>query len=113
MLQTKRVYDKKSPRDGYRVLVDRLWPRGLSKEDAQVDIWLKEVSPSPGLRKWFAHDTKKFDEFARRYKKELQENLSIVNRFKLLEKEYGTVTLLYAARDQLHNNAAVLLSVLQ
>lgn len=113
MLQIKRVYEKKSPKDGYRVLIDRLWPRGVSKEEAHIDIWLKDVAPSPGLRKWFGHEPKKFPEFVRRYKEEIKQNTNAINRIKMLEKEHKTVTLLYGAKDQLHNNAVVLLSVLK
>lgn len=112
MLQIKRVYEKKSSSDGYRILVDRLWPRGVSKEEAHVSIWLKDVSPTPGLRKWFGHDPKKFPEFAKRYTAEIKQNANAVNRIKMLEKKYKTVTLLYGAKDQIHNNAVVLLSVL-
>ena len=106
----QRVYDL-SPTSGKRILVDRLWPRGLSKEKAKVDLWLKEVAPSTELRKWFAHDPARWVEFQRRYKEELKEN---PEPLVILKKEaaHGTVTLLYGARDQEHNEAVVLAELL-
>ncbi len=109
----KRVYDPPEPGDGTRILVDRLWPRGLSKERAKVDVWLKEVAPGNDLRKWFGHDPEKFAEFRRRYEAELesesgQESLA---RLRDLARQ-GTVTLVFAAHDGEHNNAVVLRDVL-
>lgn len=107
MFTLKRVYDEPSPRDGFRVLVERLWPRGLSKERAQLDLWLKEVAPSPELRKWFHHDPEKWTEFQRRYAAELKDRKEAVRLLKEKAKE-GTVTLLYAAHDTEHNGALIL-----
>lgn len=106
-VQLKRVYEKPDPKDGFRILVDRLWPRGLTKEKAAVDLWLKDIAPSTELRKWFAHDPEKWKEFQKRYLKELKENKEVVAALKEhLKKEQ--VTLLYAAKDEAHNEALVL-----
>jgi uncharacterized protein YeaO (DUF488 family) len=110
-LQIKRVYAEPSPEDGKRILVDRLWPRGLSKEKAKVDIWLKDVAPSNELRKWFAHAPEKWSEFRRRYIAELKTAgapLALLRQ----QVSQGKVTLLYGARDQEHNEAVVLLEML-
>jgi uncharacterized protein YeaO (DUF488 family) len=104
----KRVYEPRSAEDGTRVLVERLWPRGLRKEDPRLDVWLKEIAPSPALRSWFAHDPAKWDEFRRRYRAELAANADAVARLRALLAE-GPVTLVYAARDEQHNSARVLL----
>ncbi len=108
-VRIKRAYEQPAHSDGYRVLVDRLWPRGVSKEVAHLDAWVKDVAPSPGLRKWFGHEPARFREFARRYAQELragpgQEALAELTR----RAARGTVTLVYGARDELHNGAAVL-----
>ena len=107
-INIKRVYEKPEKSDGKRVLVDRLWPRGLTKEKAKVDLWLKDIAPSTDLRKWFGHDPKKWEEFEKRYKKELGGNADLVKQLKNLEKKYKQVTLLYGARDTEHNEAKVL-----
>lgn len=106
-LQIKRVYEHVDDSDGKRILVDRLWPRGLSKKDAHVDLWLKDVAPSPDLRRWFGHDPEKWDEFQRRYRDELEKNPDAVEA---LRQEVGraNATLLYGARDEAHNQAIVL-----
>lgn len=113
MITTKRVYDAQSAGDGYRVLVERLWPRGLTREAAALDAWLKDIAPSPDLRKWFAHDAAKWEEFQSRYRKELaspvaQPHLADLHR----RAKAGRVTLLYASREDRHNSASVLLAVL-
>lgn len=111
-LQIKRIYEEPVDEDGYRVLVDRLWPRGVSKEDAQLDKWMKEITPSPELRKWFDHDPDKFEEFKKRYEHELSSKHESVE--KLLDiAENQKVTLLYAAKDQKHNHAIVLKEFLE
>src|SRR4051794_10767928 len=113
MIQLKRAYDPRGPSDGYRVLVDRLWPRGLSKEEAHFDAWLKDLAPSEGLRKWFGHEPERFREFRRRYEEELAAEPARGLFEELLERAgHRTVTLLYAARDQEHNNAVVLAALL-
>jgi len=105
--KTKRIYEDPSDDDGYRVLVDRLWPRGVSKEEAQLDEWLKDIAPSTELRKWFDHDPDKFGEFAKRYKGELTNRAEAVDH--LLETAgKQQVTLLYAAKDDIHNHVKVL-----
>lgn len=107
MLHLKRVYDPPSPEDGQRILVERLWPRGLTKAKAAVDLWLKDVAPSPELRKWFAHDPAKWDEFKKRYWKELQARPEAVDPLRKAARD-GAVTLVYAAHDQEHNGALAL-----
>ena len=106
VVYVKRVYESAEDGDGKRILVDRLWPRGLSKTEARVDVWLKEVAPSPALRRWFGHDPEKWSEFRRRYRDELEKNPAVAE----LKKDIGsaTATLLYGARDTEHNNAVVL-----
>jgi uncharacterized protein YeaO (DUF488 family) len=111
-LLIRRVYADPTPDDGYRVLVDRLWPRGLSKERARVDLWLKEVAPSTGLRAWFHHDQGLFDEFARRYWAELDQNPA-VDELRAVVVEHPVVTLLYGAKDEQDNQAVVLRDYLE
>lgn len=112
MIRLKRIYEEPARSDGLRILVDRLWPRGLSKERAAVNLWLKEVAPSTELRKWFGHDPAKWRQFQARYCKELGENNDALELLKQKSKD-RTVTLLYGARDQEHNEAIVLKSVLE
>ncbi len=103
----RRVYDKPGKNEGFRVLVDRVWPRGVSREEAGIDDWNKDVAPSAGLRKWFGHEPGKWAEFRKRYWQELDDNLAAVAS--LLEKvRKGRVTLVFGARDQQHNNAVAL-----
>lgn len=111
-LKIKRIYETPDEADGYRILVDRLWPRGVSKEQATIDEWLKEIAPSPELRDWFGHKPERFEEFRIRYQTELADNDAIL-KIKKLETENKTVTLLYAAKDPVHNHAVVLMEVLQ
>jgi uncharacterized protein YeaO (DUF488 family) len=107
MIRIKRVYEPAETGDGARFLVDRLWPRGIKKEDLQLDAWLKDVSPGNELRLWFGHDPAKWDEFTRRYVQELDRKHSAWEPI-LNALQQGEVTLLYAARDQEHNNALAL-----
>lgn len=107
MIQCKRAYDEVSPDDGIRVLVDRLWPRGVSNEAAALDDWYKGVGPSGELRKWFDHDPEKWDEFCRRYHQELDGKDEVVDQLRK-EAEDGMLTLVYAAKDREHNNAVAL-----
>jgi len=111
MIQLKRIYDAPSETDGLRILVDRLWPRGLTKKRAAVDLWLKEVAPSTALRKWFGHDPAKWTPFQERYRKELRAYKDAIGLLKEKSKE-GTITLLYGARDEEHNEALVLKTLL-
>ncbi len=112
MIHLKRVYEEPSQKDGMRVLVERLWPRGLTKERAAVDLWLKDVAPSPELRKWFGHDPARWEQFQDRYRQELRQQKDAVQLLKQKGKE-GTVTLVYAARDEEHNGALALKRFLQ
>jgi uncharacterized protein YeaO (DUF488 family) len=107
MFKLKRVYEEPSPEDGFRVLVERLWPRGVTKERADLDLWLKDVAPSPELRKWFSHEIAKWEEFQDRYAAELKTEEAALDLLKQKGKE-GTVTLLYASHDEEHNGALVL-----
>jgi len=108
MFTLRRIYDDPRPAEKYCVLVDRLWPRGLSKENAGIDEWMKEIAPSDELRKWYHHDLEKWEEFRHRYIAELRHKDEQVTRLLELEKEHGNVTLLFAAKDEEHNNAKVL-----
>lgn len=110
-IQLKRVYEAPSKSDGTRILVDRLWPRGLTKEKARVDLWLKEVAPSTDLRKWFAHDPAKWPEFKVRYNAELKNKASALSLLKQTLAR-GPATLLYGAKDTEHNEAVVLQDLL-
>ncbi len=110
MVRVKRVYDPPAPDDGARVLVDRLWPRGLAAEDARVDWWAKELAPSDKLRRWFGHSPSRYREFVERYRVELEGN-ELMPRLQALAAE-RPVTLLYAARDERHNNARALVEIL-
>lgn len=106
-IKIKRVYEARDPGDGKRILIDRLWPRGLTKEKASVDLWLKEIAPSAELRKWFGHDPEKWEEFKTKYRAELRENNAQVQHLKD-ELENGNVTLVYGAKDEEHNDAVVI-----
>lgn len=107
MIKVKRAYQLPAPEDGFRVLVERLWPRGLSKADVALDLWLKEVTPSPELRKWFNHDPKKWERFCRRYWDELADKNEAIGL--LREKAWdGTLTLVYGSRNEAYNAAVAL-----
>jgi uncharacterized protein YeaO (DUF488 family) len=108
----KRVYEPVSATDGYRILVDRLWPRGLSKDHAAVDLWLKDIAPSTELRRWFGHDPGKWSEFRRKYSAELATHAEDVAQIRKLAKR-RRVTLVYGARETEHNDAVVLLGYLE
>ncbi len=112
MINLKRVYEASSPEDGRRILVERLWPRGLTKEAAKIDLWLKEIAPSAELRKWFAHDWAKWEEFQERYRAELEENGEEAAKLKSMS-EAEVVTFVFAARDVERNSAVVLRSFLE
>ena len=104
-VRLKRAYDPPAPEDGSRILVDRLWPRGISKGEARLDQWMKQVAPSAELRTWFGHDPHRWDEFQRRYRAELDDHSAA-------ELRDGTITLVYSAKDEIHNDAVVLRNVL-
>jgi uncharacterized protein YeaO (DUF488 family) len=111
-ITTKRIYEQADSSDGFRVLVDRLWPRGVSKESAKLDIWLKDVAPSPELREWFGHKPERFKEFTKLYHTELDRN-SVLKELKELVDQHKKVTLLYGAKDPKINHAAVLKNYLE
>jgi uncharacterized protein YeaO (DUF488 family) len=112
MIKLKRAYENHSREDGERILVERLWPRGLTKLKAKIDLWLKDVAPSTELRRWFGHDPEKWNEFRQRYQKELKQKDESIKLLKRKAKA-GTITLIYAARDEEHNGALVLKQFLQ
>jgi uncharacterized protein YeaO (DUF488 family) len=111
-LKIKRVYDEPSEDDGTRVLVDRLWPRGLTRQRAAVELWLKELAPTDALRKWFGHEPSRWTEFRSRYRAELDRNGAEIARLREVVKD-GPVTLVYGAKDEAHNNAVVILEYLR
>lgn len=112
MIRVKRVYETPKKEDGYRVLVDRLWPRGMKKEAAKIDLWMKDVAPSDALRKSFHHDVLKWPIFEKKYQAELKKKKDSLAELKKLEKEHGTLTLLFGARDPEHNQAVVIAEAL-
>ena len=111
-IRIKRVYEEPDKDDGVRILVDRLWPRGLTKEKARVDLWLKEIAPSTELRKWFDHDPKKWKSFRGRYETEIRDKDDLIKVLNQKARE-GTITLIYGARDEKHNEALVLKHILE
>ena len=113
MITIKRAYLPPERSDGFRVLVDRLWPRGVSKEDAKLDMWMKDIAPSNELRKWFAHDPERWDEFRTKYLDELEEKAKLIDKLKVIKKFNDTLTLVYSAKDEKHNNAVVLMELLK
>lgn len=112
LIKTKRIYDAPAAGDGFRILVDRLWPRGVKKENARIALWLKEIAPSEELRKWFGHDPAKWAEFKKRYFAELRRQPELLALLRQHARA-GAVTLLYSAKDEKHNNAVALLEFLQ
>jgi uncharacterized protein YeaO (DUF488 family) len=110
-VRLKRAYESPSAKDGKHILVDRLWPRGISKEKAALDHWMKDVAPSTELRKWFAHDPERWEEFRRRYAAQLREHSYLITELRSLAR-HGPITLVYAAHDEAHNDAVVLREVL-
>jgi uncharacterized protein YeaO (DUF488 family) len=112
MIRLKRVYEEPGKEDGYRILVERLWPRGISKEKANIQLWLKEIAPSAELRKWYSHDVSKWKEFRKRYDQELKDKKPLLKEIKS-RAEKGVVTFVYAARDEEHNSALVLKEFLE
>lgn len=113
IIQVKRAYETATNEDGFRVLVDRLWPRGLSKEKSRLDLWFKDVAPSSELRTWFGHDPAKFEEFEARYQTELDANGKAVGELLDQVKGHDKLTLIYAAHDEQHNHALVLKAYLE
>lgn len=113
MIRVKRVYETAKKEDGYRVLVDRLWPRGMKKEAAKVALWMKDVAPSDRLRKSFHHEAMKWPDFEKKYQAELKEKTAWLAELKRLEKQHGTLTLLFGARDPEHNQAVIIAEALK
>ncbi len=112
-IRLKRVYEPVSGQDGYRILVDRLWPRGLPADSAHVDLWLRRIAPTTELREWYHHDVAKWGEFQERYRDELSVHGELLDLILDIERHRKTVTLLFAAKDENHNEANVLLDVLR
>lgn len=110
-VKLKRAYEPVSDDDGKRILVDRLWPRGVSKANAALGQWMKEIAPTTDLRKWFGHDPQRWEEFCHRYREELHRNAELLSHLRSLARE-GTVTLVYSAHDEVHNDAVVLRDVI-
>ncbi len=106
-IEAKRIYEPYSKKDGYRILVDRLWPRGISKEKARVDLWFKEITPSTGLRKWYNHEEEKFEEFRMRYQHELDENKGLLESF-FKKLKNNKITLLFAGKESPINHVVIL-----
>jgi uncharacterized protein YeaO (DUF488 family) len=113
MVRVKRIYEKAEKGDGWRVLVDRLWPRGMTKEAAKANVWMKDVAPSGALRKWFGHEPEKWAAFQKKYRAELVNKKAMITELKKMEKEHGMLTLLYGAKDEEHNQAVVLTEFLK
>jgi uncharacterized protein YeaO (DUF488 family) len=110
-IRLKRAYEAAAPEDGARILVDRLWPRGVAKADAALDGWMKDIAPSAALRQWFGHDPARWDAFRQRYAEELRAHADLLEQLRKRARE-GPVTLVYSARDEAHNDAVVLREVL-
>lgn len=113
MIKLRRIYDPEEPDEGYRVLVDRLWPRGISRADASWNEWMKEIAPGNELRKWYNHDPSRWESFREKYKQELSSRHDLLLRLLQLERDHGTLTLLYSSREQSLNNAVALREFLQ
>lgn len=112
MFRIKRIYETPGEDDGYRILIDRLWPRGFTKERAKVDLWMKEIAPSTELRKWYHHNPERWNEFKSRYQAELTDKRELILQIEHLEKVHGSITLLFAAKEKEQSQAAVLLNLL-
>jgi len=112
LIKTKRIYEAPAADDGFRILVDRLWPRGMKKDGAPIDLWLKEIAPSEALRQWFGHDPARWAEFKKRYFAELRNKQDLVALLRQHTRA-GAVTLLYSAKDEKHNNAVALMEFLR
>jgi uncharacterized protein YeaO (DUF488 family) len=110
MIKIKRIYEAPARGDGYRILVDRLWPRGIKKENAEIDKWVKDIAPSTALRKWFNHEAEKWVEFKKKYRAELKD-ASALDELKQDMQKHKTITLLYGAKDEVHNQAVALVEI--
>ncbi len=112
-IKIKRAYQEASEDDGFRILVDKLWPRGVTKEKAKLDLWMKEIAPSTDLRKWFNHESEKWDEFQIKYNEELKDKKELLTQLKDLEQKNKITTLVFSAKDEKHNNAVVIKDALE
>lgn len=112
MVALKRIYEPYSKDDGFRILVDRLWPRGVSKEKAKLNLWLKDIGPSNELRQWFNHEVEKWPDFKKRYQRELKGKKGLVKELKEAHRKHKKITLLYAAKDEKHNEAIIIKDLL-
>jgi uncharacterized protein YeaO (DUF488 family) len=112
MIKIKRAYEEHEKEDGTRILVDRLWPRGVTKRSAKINEWMKDIAPSDELRRWFQHDPNKWEEFKRRYRRELEHKKELIERLHAISRN-ETLTLVYSAKDSAHNQAIVLKEVLE
>jgi uncharacterized protein YeaO (DUF488 family) len=110
-IEIKRIYEAPEKTDGFRILIDRLWPRGIKKVDAAIDLWLKEIAPSDALRKWFNHDAEKWPEFQKRYTNELEDKQDLIDLIREKSKQQK-VTLLFSSKEMEHNNAVALLNII-
>jgi len=110
-IKLKRAYEPPAPDDGTRILIDRLWPRGVKKADAAIDEWMKDIAPSTGLRKWFGHDPARWQKFRRRYQLEIRQHPDEFDRLRTLA-QHGRITLVFSAHDEIHNDAVVLKDLL-
>jgi uncharacterized protein YeaO (DUF488 family) len=113
MIKIKKAHQSPAGRDGCRIMVDRVWPRGVSKQRLKMDVWIKDVAPTHELRRWLTQNSQKWDEFQSKYREELKDKTEFINHILDLEKEKGTVTLIYTAGNAEHNNAVVLKEVLE
>jgi uncharacterized protein YeaO (DUF488 family) len=104
----KRIYEPYATTDGYRILVDRLWPRGIKKQNAPIDLWLKDIAPSAALRKWFNHEPEKWQAFVKKYHAELKDSNAVLTELRAIFRKHKKITLLYSAKDELHNQAIAL-----
>lgn len=111
-VHARRIYEPAAPGDGYRVLIDHVWPRGVSRDRAQLDEWARELAPSDELRKWFGHVPERFEEFRRRYRRELSGQAELIDKLRDRARN-GRVTIVYAARDEQHNNAVVVVELVR
>ena len=111
MIRIKRIYEPYEKGDGYRILVDRLWPRGVAKAKAHLDLWMKDIAPSPALRTWFGHKPERWAEFQKRYKAELKDKKDLLAELRKLVRQHKTVTLLFGAKDVEHNEAIILANI--
>jgi uncharacterized protein YeaO (DUF488 family) len=113
MIRIKRAYQSPADKDGFRIMVDRVWPRGVSKQRLKMDMWLKDIAPSHDMRRWLVQDTRRWEEFQDRYREELMDKMELLEQIIELEKEKGTITMVYTTGDATHNSAVILREVVE